>query len=155
MKKILNNTKAFVSLFAVLLASVILAMAIGMSSVALKQIVLSSNANEANDAFYAADSALQCAIALDGVNTFQTGFEGFVDCGVGVDIPVDNSNNEVFRFGENAQGFDWANDSCVRVEVDKTGEITKIEALGYNVSCDEIDQSPRAVERALRVRYAG
>jgi Tfp pilus assembly protein PilX len=79
MKKISHNTKGFVSLFTVLMATVILAMAIGMSSVALKQIVLSSNASEANEAFYAADSALQCAIALDGLNTFQIGFEGFVD----------------------------------------------------------------------------
>jgi hypothetical protein len=74
---------------------------------------------------------------------------------IGEDIPVDNSNNEVFRFGENTQGFNWTNDNCVRVEVDKTGEVTKIEALGYNVACDQIDQSPRVVERALRVRYAG
>ena len=155
MKKIPHNTKAFVSLFAVLLATVILAMAIGMSSVALKQIVLSSNANEANQAFYAADSALQCAIALDGINVFQAGFEGVVDCGTGQDIPVDNSNDEVFRFGENSQGFEWSSGCCVRVEVDKTGETTKIEALGYNVACDQIDQSPRVVERALRVRYGG
>jgi len=148
-----QKNKGFVSLFAVLMATVILAIAIGMSSIALKQIVLTSTADEANESFYAADSALQCAIALDAENAFIGGDGVLVDC-AGQLIPVDDSNNEFFTFGENGSGFEWENGNCVRVEVDKSGEVTLIEAFGYNVGCEDVSTSPRAVERALRVRYA-
>lgn len=152
-EKNIQKNNGFVSLFAVLIATVILAIAIGMSSVALKQIVLASTADEANESFYSADAALQCAIALDSDNAFSGG-STIVNC-VGEQIPVDDSNNEIFKFGTNGEGFEWANGNCVKVEVNKSGEVTQIEALGYNVACDQISESPRAVERALRVRYAG
>jgi hypothetical protein len=115
--------------------------------------VLASTADEANEAFYAADSALQCAIALDSDGAFSLGGGPTVDC-AGQTIPIDDADNEFFVFGDAGSGFEWSNGNCVRVEVDKSTEITQIEAFGYNVGCDDISTSPRAVERALRVRYA-
>src|SRR5690606_15727798 len=62
MKNILKNEKGFVALFTVLLTSVILAMAIGIASISLKEIVLSSAASEGSLAFFAADSGIECAL---------------------------------------------------------------------------------------------
>ncbi len=150
------NKKGFISLFTVLLATVILAIAVGMSSVALKQIVLTSTADEANEAFYAADAALQCAIMLDLQGVFEVGGPTEISCGSTGPISIDDGDSGIFIFNQQQNGFEWEqNQNCVRVTVDKSGDTTQIEALGYNVLCSEIQQSPRTVERALRVRYGG
>jgi hypothetical protein len=149
----LQHKEGFISLFTVLLATVILAIAVGMSSVALKQIVLASTADDANEAFYAADAALQCAIMLDIDGTFEVGGPNEVFCGDIGPITIDDGDSGIFIFNQTQNGFEWQNQNCTRVRVDKSDTMTKIEALGYNVSCSEIGQSPRTVERALRVRY--
>ncbi len=155
--KIYHHNKAFVSLFTVLLATVILSIAVGMTSIALKQIVLASTADDANEAFYSADSGMQCAIMLDLDETmdyFGIGNPGSANCGSAQSIPINNDQSGMFSLGQGG-GFEWSNGNCVKITVDKsTSNMTKIEALGYNVSCSEIG-SPKTVERALRVRYAG
>lgn len=149
-----KQTKAaFVSLFTVLMATVILAIAIGMSSIALKQIVLASTADEANEAFYSADAGIQCAIMQDFYGAYQIGGPDTVTCG-SVDTDLNDSDTQVFTYGLNGQGFDWPSGNCVKIIVKKDALMTEIESFGYNVSCDQLD-SPRVVERALRVRYGG
>lgn len=148
-----ESKKAFISLFTVLLATVILAIAVGMTTVALKQIVLTSTADQANDAFYSADSGLQCVIMLDLAGAFQVGSGSTVNCGTVEGIAVDSSDSGVFKLNGLAGGFDWENGNCVRITVNKLNGATQIESLGYNMSCEDIAQSPRSVERALRVRY--
>jgi hypothetical protein len=149
--KDISKKEGFISLFTVLLATVILAIAVGMSSIALKQIVLSSTADDANEAFYSADSGLQCAIMLDTQqDAFGVGAGTPVDCGGNQGIVVGGGGNS-FNFA-----FDWVstnNNNCVNIKVEKIGLSTRIEALGYNVSCAEVGTSPKVVERALRVRY--
>lgn len=156
----ITTKKGFISLFTVLLATVILAMGIGMSSIALKQIVLASTADDANEAFYAADSGLQCAImhdvALGPVSAFSVGANPSLSCGAITDISISGSDNEIFLFN-GGDGFEWSNGNCVRITVKKDQSLgtTEIESLGYNVGCEDIGTSPRQVERALRVRYGG
>lgn len=150
-----TTKKGFISLFTVLLSTVILAIAVGMSSVALKQIVLTSTADEANEAFYSADSGLQCAVMLDLEGVFESGGPNEVDCGSVQNISIDDDDSGIFIFNQADNGFEWNNGNCVRIIVDKSDETTEIEAFGYNVACEEIGQSPRALERALRVRYGG
>ncbi len=150
MKKIISK-KGFISLFTVLLATVILSISVGMTSIALKQIVLGSTADDANEAFYSADSGLQCAVMLDIANTFDVSGSVQINCGLVNITANDNNNTGVFIFS-----FDWSNGNCVKIKVDKSATgITSIEALGYNVSCADVNagQSPKIVERALRVRY--
>jgi len=153
MKKIPPTKDGFISLFTVLLATVILAIAIGMSSVALKQIVLAGTADEANEAFYAADAGLQCAVMHDQAGVFEVGGPNEIDCGSVQDIPIDDGDSQIYIFNQNEDGFEWPNGNCTRIIVNKSGEATEIEAFGYNVACEEINQSPKTVERALRVRY--
>lgn len=58
-------------LFSVLIASLILLIGTGIFSIIKKEVVLSSYARESQRAFYAADSALECALYADivGVGT--------------------------------------------------------------------------------------
>jgi len=155
----MNHTfhkQGFISLFTVLLATVILAIAVGMSSMALKQIVLTSTADDANEAFYSADAGLQCAIMLDLDGAFQTaGGQSEVTCGSVDNISIQGSDTTFILNEPNQEGFTWPNGNCVRIIIDKSSAVTEIEAFGYNVSCGDIEETPRVVERALRVRYGG
>lgn len=60
-----KNNQGFVILFAVLVSSIILLISVGMYNVISKEVVLSSAARESQRAFYAADSALECALYAD------------------------------------------------------------------------------------------
>ena len=60
-----NKKQGFVILFAILISSIILLIASGIFNVVQKEIVLSSYARESQRAFYAADSALECALYAD------------------------------------------------------------------------------------------
>ncbi|HEV7424440.1 MAG TPA: hypothetical protein VGO21_04595, partial [Candidatus Paceibacterota bacterium] len=55
----------FVILFAVTLASIILAVTLGAINVALKEIKFSTNAKDTNNAFFAADVGVECAEYYD------------------------------------------------------------------------------------------
>lgn len=148
-----KRNNGFVALFTVLIAAVILAMAVGISNIALKQIVLSSSATEANKSFYAADSGIECVLYHDingtPPNSFDPGSLSFnINCG-GDQITVNESNGFFSEFmisvGEN-------NDSCAYVEVDKTDLIsTRVISRGVNVPCGTT--SSRMVERAIEVTY--
>lgn len=64
-KKYENNKKGFVILFAMLVSSLMLLISGGVYNLVQKQLVLSSYARESQIAFYAADSALDCALFYD------------------------------------------------------------------------------------------
>ena len=60
-----HSQKGFVALFAVLLATVVLSISIGIANISYKEVVLSSAAREANSAFFAADSGAECLLLHD------------------------------------------------------------------------------------------
>lgn len=64
-KKEIRKDRGFVMLFSVLVAALILLIGTGIFSVIQKEVVLSSYARESQRAFYAADSALECALYAD------------------------------------------------------------------------------------------
>lgn len=59
-----HNT-GFVLAFALLLSSVVLALAFGIFNILLKELVLTSSARDSQIAFYAADSGVECALYWD------------------------------------------------------------------------------------------
>ena len=61
----IKNNKGFVILFSMLISSLILLISAGIFNVVQKEVVLSSYAKESQRAFYAADSALECALYAD------------------------------------------------------------------------------------------
>ncbi len=155
-----KDNNGFVALFTVLLTSVILAMAVGIASISLKEIVLSSSASDGSKAFYAADSGIECLLYYERTDTpLQAPWlDELVTCNSnpanGTAPTADSEALEVYNFeipfGEN-------DELCADVLVKRqfqTGVLYNvlIESKGSNVPCSE-DNNPKKVERTIRVTY--
>jgi hypothetical protein len=60
-----KKEKGFALLFAVLVGSLVVTMGMAIATIAIKELMLSAIAREAQYSFYAADTALECALYLD------------------------------------------------------------------------------------------
>jgi len=69
----LHKTKSFYSgfamLFAVVVSSIFLAIALGISNIALKEVSFATSAKDTNDAFFAADTGAECALFNDKITS--------------------------------------------------------------------------------------
>jgi Tfp pilus assembly protein PilE len=149
-QKLLKQNSGFVILFTVLIASIILAIALGIASVSYREVLLSSTANDAEFSFFAADTGAECALYWD---IQQSAFGATLvtpSCGGAAVDMTSSSSPFKFRFATSTTG-------CASVTVDKSDPTTtKIESLGYNATCNEVltnPTNPRIVERAIRVTY--
>ncbi len=125
----------FVILFAVTISAIILAIALGVSSIALKEVRFGTNARDANDAFFAADTGIEYALFHDKTPSSYP-------LNVLTVIPP------IVGLGSTGQ-------SCASVTVDKTvSSKTTIISKGYNIgnaSCTSTN--PDRVERELITTY--
>ena len=152
-----HPSRGFTLLIAVILTSVLLSVGLALLDISYKQIVLSSTARQSQYAFYAADSALECALYWDQkVNAFAyDGAAGTIQC-AGSSIPVTSSASGGTRTSTFATPC--MNGVTASVTVYKTtgascssGSATScIYATGYN-TCTVTD--PRRIERGLKVFY--
>ena len=164
MKNNKKNEKGFVVLYTVLVASIVLAITLGISLVSYNELVLSIEAREGNAAFFAADTGMECALYLDLVNDEFTNLP-----------PQSNCEGQSLVYDVNASGYpinlnyvSGTPTQCAVINVNKnylTGDpsnpcditggagCTRIESRGYNVSCADKGTSPRAIERAVRTTY--
>ena len=170
-----KSNKGIALLTSVLVVSVILAIALTLMSLVVKQFLISSSAQQSVLSIYAADAGMECALlydirgteaALNGDYVFATSTSnlnnntgaGLTCFGLGLSnySVVDNVNSATTSFEVSfpSGGFPTR---CTRVEVAKNFDgitnATKIVSKGYNVSCARVGTSPRVVERALRVDY--
>jgi len=149
----LKKEKGFVVLFTILISSLVLLMALGISSIATKEAQLSIQSKDAARAFFAADTGMECALYADRHDdAFNLGL--LVYCN---ETPVAVAGSGPYFF---YAPVGVGNDSCVKVTVNKTynGTQTQITALGYNTTWDGIDcgentPNPRQVERGYRATY--
>jgi len=143
----MKNKQGFVILFTILISVIIFMMGLGIYSIALRQTVLSGTSREAQQAFYAADAGMECALFAERYQAFPTG--GVIECdGEGIAIPTDDP--VVFNVtvgGPNA--------SCATVNVFTENEGRRIISQGFNVCKNrEPDRNnPRLVERDLDAFY--
>lgn len=149
----LQSQKGFAMLFTVLVVSLILSIALGISNLTFKQTILSNLAKDSQISFYEADAAAECAIYYDitgGVfaDTSDPNLYGTLMCGndtFTIDSARSSANYLVF-----AQTSGSSGGPCASFSVDKRSlPQTIIQSRGYNI-CGE---SPRKVERALEVKY--
>ncbi len=151
----IKNNKGFVLLFAVTISAILLAIALGVSDIALKEIKFSTSARDTNEAFFAADTGIECALFNDKStsNSFKaSGGSGVVQC-TDLSISINQSSPLFWDFvlvnlGNTGQ-------SCAKVTVDKTvpGE-TVIISKGYNMGNTEcMSANPDRIERELRITY--
>jgi len=159
MKFLSKKEDGFVALFTVLLVSVILAMALGIASISLKEIVLSSSASEGSKAFYAADSGIECGLFLERGGSLSGGsFFGLTCNGFPLAIS-DYSGPEAAEIFEFDVPFGDENSELCASVIIRRGVIgpfpynTSIESKGSNLPCTTDLMNPKRVERSVRVTY--
>ena len=122
----------FVILFAVTLASILLAIALGVTNIALKEIKFGTNARDTNDAFFAADTGIEKILFDDKNNTLA------------------DDEYTIPGLGSNVK-------SCAIVTVDKTTPNTTIfTSKGYNIgdsNCASPNQDRIEREIIVTVTY--
>ena len=160
----LRKNRAFALLYTTLISSLLLSLALSISVIVMKDIRLSSIARESQKAFYAADSAAECALywsfRKDKFATSSAVTSG-INCS-GVDIA--QSSHELSGLDyDGVQGIGGTNLTKYKYEVDgkycakvfvyknATAPKTVIEARGYNTKCDA--PSRIKLERAVRLQY--
>ena len=163
--KYFTTKKGFVLLFAVVVSSILLSVALGVSNIALKEILFSTSAKNANDAFYAADTAAECTLFYDSSSLVDNAF-------IGNNPPaVTYCDNRAFTFTEKSlpdPGFDStfvfnivnlgnSGKSCAIVTISKMDDnsSTKVTSIGYNNSETPNSCVPTttSVQRVIEINY--
>src|SRR3989344_4338164 len=168
-------TKGFTLIFAILVSSLLVAIGVAISNVALKQLEISILTRESRIAFSAADSGAECVIYWD-VQVSDRGFSfaspdnrdpentASVSCGhsVSVSNPELHTSSDggieyyvttmVIYYGDTTDAIP---DPCAVVSIKKTasivGKTNIIDSYGIN-DCSSTFNKHR-VERSLRVEY--
>lgn len=167
------HRNGFVALFAVLISSVVLTISLGLLTIAIKEVTLSSSGRESQYAFYAADAGIECGLywdlrGKDGSMVFPTSTDSTAQIpGSGIlcngqditttrsfegisYVPWDMDINESEATTTTTFWINISGKSCAKVQVAKNGGLSKVDSYGYNI-CDF--NNPRVVERAIRVTY--
>lgn len=152
------SPRGFTLLIAVILTSVLLAVGLALLDVAYKQAVLASTAKQSQYAFYAADSALECALYWDqqqGAFAYTNPLSS-ITCG-GQAIPVTSTvsggmRTSIFSIpcpgGTNASVTVYKTNGSVTCSVGTYKSC--LYSTGYS-SCNALDN--RRIERGLKVVF--
>jgi hypothetical protein len=157
-KKIKKN-RGFVILFAVTLAAILLSIAIGVTNIALKEIKFGTSAKDTNEAFFAADTGIECAM----FNNKSTGVV-FIDPPSSTSIICNNSSinvieNQLSVWTFTIIGLGNTGQGCAKVVVDKRPPVppitatTTIIAKGYNNGGSTCVSGTNTIERELKTSY--
>jgi len=161
LKKIKEN-KGFVLLFTVTLAAIFLSIALGIGQIALKENNFSTSAVDTNNAFFAADTGIECALFYDdptGVGSgtvFVDGKSPNLSCNNQNNIPATETGSGTLIWNFIISGLGSASKSCVAVTMDKKSKapLTLITANGYNLTGSTCTTPPpNAVDRELTTTY--
>lgn len=158
-----GEEKGVALLFVILLTSVLLLVAMGITNIAYKEAAFSSQAKDSDRAFFAADTGIECALYLDGQGHFDGTATGTPSCNGYMPTLADitGTGSYVFAVPLGTQ--------CAEIAVNKnytasdgSGPYTRLSAIGYNVpanpdalpsACVTTTPNPRVVTRALRTSY--
>lgn len=158
-----RSSPGFTILLAALVASLVLGLGISIFSIAYKSVTLSTMGRDSQFAFYAADTAAECALYWDAPSR-----DAFSTTSPAASIrcddpdppnPITVTNNlptwpsTVFTVG-GATSFE-PNGYCAVVTVTKrdVSPFTTIHADGYNVPCSERSTNPRTLQRSVELNY--
>lgn len=159
-----NKDSGFVLLFVVVLSSIILSIALGIADIAYKEFTFSTSAKNTNEAFFAADTGIECALYHDqsGTNSAfgrpvvigsePTCAGNIIDIDDPETPPISSWTFRVLELGS-------SNKACAIVTVvkDSTAGTTEITSKGYNVGGDDINCTSTDInrlERELVVSYS-
>lgn len=158
-----KKNKGFVILFAVTLSSIILAIALGVAEIALKEVKFSTSDKDTSNAFFATDTGVECALFNDkgAASVFPAGGPATpITCATNTITPVftPNSNGGIYNFvvtGLGSNGLSCANVSVLKDSVTNSpSTITTITSKGYNIGDATCSSSnPDRIEREIKVSY--
>ena len=151
-----NNKSGFALVVAVAITGTLLLITTGLVNLAVKQALISASARDSQMAFYAADSAMECALFWDvsapsGATSFATTTTADINC----NYTPSNPSNHWTVGGASVSTINTITfnpDSyCAKLVVTKNANnTTLVQAYGYN-TCDTLN--PRRVERAVQATY--
>ncbi|HVW71936.1 MAG TPA: hypothetical protein VHB93_02170 [Candidatus Paceibacterota bacterium] len=158
--------RGFALLVAIVLSSIAAVITFSLASLAYKNLLLASDATQSQFAFYAADSALECALQADKGNvSFQyqsnaSPHDTTIKCeGRSVTLNAGQYNGTTVEYYSNwfyINTTDPSNSSitrCAKLTVYKdVNNTTSIYAEGLNLTCDAIN-NPRILERGIKATY--
>jgi hypothetical protein len=137
------------------LTGTLLVVLTGAVALAVRQASIASAGRESQLAFYAADTAMECALYWDIHNPAgNTAFDSSTGTSVTCNQDANNPENHWVVGGNPVSTMGpitfLPNPYCATATVTKNGTTTTVEAKGYN-TCDSAN--PRRVERAVRATY--
>ncbi len=163
----IKNEKGMALLFAVMMTSALLLVALGISQISYKEGLFSIEARDSARAFLAADTGIECAMYMDANGAFSTSTTST--------IPFSCHNINVTVYASSSTQFNFplpvSPNSCAMMYIDKgivvgTTTATRIDVYGYNIgqTTDGATNTPnpicvsnmanmKVVNRALEVNY--
>lgn len=150
-----TREKGFTVLLAALVASLVLSLGISVFAIAQKQLILASTGRNSQYAFYAADTAAECALYWDLRHDMgsTTAPVTPITCDDDSAIDVDEVDSlpypVVFEFEFEPNG------NCAQVTMTKNTvhPRTLIRADGFSVPCAQITTSARVLQRSVELSY--
>lgn len=162
-KKISNwfkqKDKGFLLLFSIVISSILLAIALTVTSISYNKISFSNSSQKSSEAFYAANLGMECALSYDlksdGSSFGVVNQSGFAKC----------SDNDITRqISSNPQG-PWEftllklgpeGKACANVKVERDGDDTLVTSYGYDTYSQRAgciqDGSAKKTERVVQVK---
>lgn len=147
----------FVMLFAVTLSSILLAIALGVANIALKEVTFSTLAESTNNAFVAADTGAECTLFYDKLTGSSFPLAGpatAISCASALPSFSGTANTGSYDFI--ITGLGSSGTSCTKVNVFKDKSVSPtlvtITSTGYDIgdaSCNSTN--PNRVERQLKI----
>ncbi len=153
--------KGITLLIAVFIASVALAVAIGIFSFLYSENQLAVATEDSFAAYRAADSGIDCALYWDIKGTAGDGSQSAfpasptlpfnIFCG-GNTVAVNNFNADTYKFDIDFSANDSSNHSCAHVSITKVNNSASIISLGESKICSSAS-SNRTVQRGIELDY--
>ncbi|MBP9669260.1 MAG: hypothetical protein KBE09_03135 [Candidatus Pacebacteria bacterium] len=147
-----TSSRGFTLLLATLTSALLLLLGATIFGLIKKEIILSSLGRDSQFAFYAADTASECALYWDlRHNIFAT-----TTPYSGATCDLQSLGTIQFPGYGVATTFEYEpNGYCARASITKslTFPRTVIYARGYNTTCAGIVNNPRTLERAVELTY--
>ncbi len=160
--KEIKSNRGFVILFAVTISAILLSIALGVATIALKEVKFSTSARDTNDAFFAADTAAECALFYDKSTGSAFPLNGNVtaiNCSSSTFTPTSSVDANTTTYDFVVVGLGSLGQSCAKVHISKDKTVvpptTTIISTGYSVhdagdtSC--LSSNTDRVEREIKI----
>jgi Tfp pilus assembly protein PilX len=172
-QKHIQYNKGISLVIALIMMTFLLAIAFSIGNIILRQLRLTNIGTNSQTSFYAADSALECALYWDtitdgtvagsldqavfGTSTTYIPSTNPIKCGVNIANPVSFTKTADTLIATTTFTIDYGQNTCAAVEVVKSEYRTKISTSGYNTGLSGVGNGckldnallERVVERGL------